>query len=427
MLDLIASLDSEDETDSYTLHFDAGVQYFIEVLNENHDSLTLADSMVHLINPTGTEVAFNDDVSSRDYSSRIVYTATETGDFTVLVEAYNPGQLGSYRLIVAPDDFRGSYDGPGAAGSLVQDGSAHGSIDYPGSGGLEGDRDLFVLSMVQGLTYTLGLQAASSGQGTLNLASVELQTLSGGHLTDAASQNGISDFEMVLTNDFGSDAYYLAVTEPTAGAGGSYVLTQSEGFGTAAADLVIGTVYADAVQMLAGDDTVLLERGDDRANGGDGNDSLQGGDGNDLLIGGADSDSLRGGNDDDTLTGNDGQDHLSGGFGADIFVFLSFSDSLFHSYDMIERSAHTIAFDGAGEAGGDVIDLSAIDGDTTTEGFQHLIMDGTRGLGHAWVKDNGRYTVVLAETGAVDGVDFRLIIKDGDVLAATYDADDFVL
>ena len=76
--------------------------------------------------------------------------------------------------------------------------------------------------------------------------------------------------------------------------------------------------------------------GDDRLNGGDGNDLLLGGDGEDrlfgetgidLLFGGLHDDVLAGGDGDDILNGGQGRDSLFGGAGADIFEYLSLSDS----------------------------------------------------------------------------------------------------
>ena len=48
------------------------------------------------------------------------------------------------------------------------------------------------------------------------------------------------------------------------------------------------------------------------------------------------------------------------------------------------------------------------DADAITAGMQHLIFDGTQGLGYVWVVAEGSRAVILAETGTGSGVDFLL-------------------
>lgn len=91
----------------------------------------------------------------------------------------------------------------------------------------------------------------------------------------------------------------------------------------------------------------------------------------DILVGGAAKEELDGGGGNDVIAGGGGADNLSGGTGNDIFAYLHIADSgnTIATRDVIHD------FEGAGAAGGDVIDLGAIDADTKTAGDQafHLI------------------------------------------------------
>lgn len=191
--------------------------------------------------------------------------------------------------------------------------------------------------------------------------------------------------------------------------------------------------------------------GDDYLSGGMGA-NLFGGDGNDFIsvsdgkgFGGAGDDEFRlrdstvfgGGGDDLFVSG--GSSVMYGGPGEDTFVFDRIhnvvSSSISGDPDII------MDFDGAGIAGGDVIELRT-DADLTQGGVQDFIFFGALGPGEdstdvpagaIWLVDVGAQTRVLGrvEAGRVDDdrrVDFALYINDGPtVSAADYTIDDFIL
>jgi pimeloyl-ACP methyl ester carboxylesterase len=89
--------------------------------------------------------------------------------------------------------------------------------------------------------------------------------------------------------------------------------------------------------------------------------TLVGNDGVNLLSGGTGVDNLIGGAGNDTLVGGSGKDSLTGGLGADIFKFLKVQES-----GLTVTSRDTIV--DFNHAQGDMIDLSAIDGNTRFAG-----------------------------------------------------------
>jgi Tol biopolymer transport system component len=92
---------------------------------------------------------------------------------------------------------------------------------------------------------------------------------------------------------------------------------------------------------------------------------LSGASGDDLLAGGKGIDTLVGGEGADTLSGGKGGDELHGAGGADVFLFSSQKDSTKNAPDLI-----------ADLEGSDVIDISAIDADTTKAGNQAFTLVG---------------------------------------------------
>ena len=168
----------------------------------------------------------------------------------------------------------------------------------------------------------------------------------------------------------------------------------------------------------AGNDTVFAGAGNDTALGGNGNDSLVGGDGSDSLQGEAGNDVLAGGN---------GKDLLQGGGGQDRFDFNLVGESNpGAACDVLQAGGGGTAFDGAGAAAGDRIDLSDIDANVTAAGNQAFIFGGT-GKGHVWCVNSGNITQVFANVDNDAAAEFQLNIYDTNVLASAYQAADFIL
>lgn len=168
--------------------------------------------------------------------------------------------------------------------------------------------------------------------------------------------------------------------------------------------------------------------------GGTANDVLSGGAaadvilgraGNDQLSGNGGADVLRGQAGNDTLDGGEGRDILIGGSGDDRFVFTAITHSLPGASDEMRAGDGGIAFQGAGAAIGDLIDVTAIDADTTVSGNQAFTF-GSTGKGGLWLVNVGEDTVVRAN---VDGgaADFEILISDGAINASAYTAADFGL
>lgn len=210
--------------------------------------------------------------------------------------------------------------------------------------------------------------------------------------------------------------------------------------GNAADNWIAGTDPGGVLRGMGGDDVLRVGtgnrgyvldggNGNDVLNGGNGPDTLRGGDGDDILGGGNLGDTLSGGNGDDLLRGgaaNDvlwggrGADRLVGNEGRDTFVFRDVRESPGSGPDTIQ------GFEGAGSANGDRIDLSAIDANTGLAGNQTFAFGGS-GAGHVRLVEQGRFTVVLANTDSDPAAELRIVIDDHGTRASGYTADDFVL
>jgi serralysin len=148
-----------------------------------------------------------------------------------------------------------------------------------------------------------------------------------------------------------------------------------------------------------------------------GNDTLRGNGGDDVLVGGAGR---------DRLVGGAGPDFLFGGLGNDAFDFDSVGDSAPGARDICRAGDGAIAFEGAGIAGGDLINLADIDANVAKGGNQAFVFGGT-GIGRLSAVNSGTDTLIRCNVDNDAAFEFELVIEDGGVLASAYKALDFVL
>lgn len=194
------------------------------------------------------------------------------------------------------------------------------------------------------------------------------------------------------------------------------------------ADTVTNDGYLDGLARLGGGNDIYHgENG--RITGAvwgqGGNDMLEGGAFADVLSGGTGSDTVTGGGGADTLTGAAGADVVSGGAGDDVFRFGAAGDA---TGDAIVASGGALAFAGAGTAGGDRIDVSAIDADLATAGHQSFAFGTSHDVGHLWAVDVGGVTHIRGNVAEGAAPEFDLAIDDAaGVHASDYAGVDFIL
>lgn len=195
------------------------------------------------------------------------------------------------------------------------------------------------------------------------------------------------------------------------------------------ADTLLGGNGNDLLRGEGGNDSLSGGTGHDALEGGNGEDKLEGDAGDDLLRGGTGVDTLLGGDGDDTLIGGAGPDYMAGGLGRDVFRWESASDSLGLLYP--GASIPVIGCDRVdGFAPGyDMLDLRAIDADTTTPGDDPFQFIGTRDFsGRPGQLQSIMISGVHIVRGDVDGdMSHDFFIKVSTIAALRLDADDFLL
>ncbi|MFM5949236.1 MAG: beta strand repeat-containing protein [Novosphingobium sp.] len=232
--------------------------------------------------------------------------------------------------------------------------------------------------------------SGTSGNDTLNgnggndtlIGGLGNDVLNGGTGTDTASYAGLAT---------GVTVSLAFTTQQNTGGGGLDTLTGIENLtGTSQNDALTGDAGNNVLIGGDGNDTLDGSAGNDTLNGGNGTDTASyassgsavtvslavtasqntGGAGNDTLssienltgsgfadtlTGSSGANVIDGGAGNDRISGGGSADRLIGGLGNDTFVFGALADSTPAARDIIAD------FQGAGVAGGDVIDLSGID------------------------------------------------------------------
>lgn len=276
-----------------------------------------------------------------------------------------------------------------------------------------GERDYFTTALINGLTYSARVAGSSTGQGTLYDPVFELRNNAGALLGSNDDYPG-AGLDAQFTFRAGATATYQLWASDTTGHTGSYRMSLSAGYASNASDSVVGTALGDAIVGMAGNDSIWGQGGDDRIWGGADSDQLVGGDGNDLLSGGLGYDQIWGQNGNDVIMGDAGGDRLSGGLGADRFVYNSVSDG----GDLIFGSDGAAAMEGLGVAGGDVIDVRAIDANPYLANDQAFTVGtptaGAGSIGKMWGSNEANGDTLLYFSTDTDvAAEMTIRIRDG--------------
>ncbi len=216
--------------------------------------------------------------------------------------------------------------------------------------------------------------------------------------------------------------------------------------GTRRADDLSGTAGGDRLFGGRRGDTLLGLEGDDTLIGGAGKDVLAGGIGTDTaLYRGADDltidlshtrfqstgqgrdrfisvENVIAGRGDDSLTGSDQNNTLKGGAGADTITGGGGQDRLYAGRD---NAVDTFVFADTDESGPrprqrdkiyqfdrgeDLIDLTAIDGNTNRAGTQALSWSDSAAAYSVWAEDTGRHMLLRADVTGDGQADFSVLV-----------------
>src|SRR5262249_46474145 len=145
----------------------------------------------------GTRLAFDDD-SNGTFESELFYTPATTGTYYVDAAAFL-GNLGTYTVYVAPDDYA---SGSSTTGGVAVGGSATGNIE------VSGDSDWFRMSLTAGTSYVFRENGVAHSGGTLSDPYLYLYNSSSTLLAQNDDSQGTLDSRLIFTPST-SGTYYL--------------------------------------------------------------------------------------------------------------------------------------------------------------------------------------------------------------------------
>jgi Ca2+-binding RTX toxin-like protein len=289
------SLQSAGDRDWFQLNVQAGATYKVDLNGEANGAGTLADPYLRLHDPSGALIAENDDFSSSNPDSEVVFTAATSGTYYVEAGAFVDGYAGSYRVTV----FQTAGGGAAAAAATPGDDVLNG---VPGGDSIDG------LAGNDTITGSTGRNILHGGDGD--------DSITGG-----------ADFNEINGNK-GQDTI---VGRSTSG------------------DWLLGGQGNDSIDATASTGHNILNGnlGDDTLLGGSVGDTLRGGQGDDSIIGGRGNDWLSGDKGHDTLTGGGGADTFHQSPGGGISVVTDFNLAQGDHVQLDPGSAYTINASGA--------------------------------------------------------------------------------
>ncbi len=237
------------------------------------------------------------------------------------------------------------------------------------------------------------------------------------------SASSISEFDNTndrLDGGAGNDRLFGGIGNDTLiGGSGEDRLDGGAGQDTASYETATASVTASLTTPAnnrgdaAGDTYVSIEN----LTGSAFSDRLTGNAGSNAISGGAGNDTLSGANGNDLLTGGKGADSLYGGAGRDSFIYLATSDST------VASTGRDTIFDFDG-AGGDRINLRAIDAKTGATGDQAFTFIGTAAFSHTagelrYVK-GASDTYIYGDVNGDGSTDFAIHLDDALTLSKGY-------
>ena len=283
---------------------------------------------------------------------------------------------------------------------------------------------------VENLTFTGSGDFTGTGNALGNAivggsANDTLYGLDGGDMINGGAGDDIIDGGLgvdFMNGGAGNDTYFVDRTTDS--------VTEAANEGT---DLVYSTASVYTLSDIDVENLTFIGTGPFTGTGNDAANRITGGSGNDILVGRGGNDTIDGGAGNDVLDGGLGYDILTGGAGNDTFRYGS---ALAESGNGLNIRDVITDFQGAGAAGGDVIDLSALDANTILPGDQAFELIGNAAFSAPgqlrWSQDvaNNR-TIIEGNVDSVLAVDFQIevmglqLFATSNVMNAT--ASDFVL
>ncbi|PSB36879.1 beta strand repeat-containing protein [Aphanothece minutissima] len=255
------------------------------------------------------------------------------------------------------------------------------------------------------INYTVDSHGADAVDGGADADTLALTSGAGDQILNVTF-NGTS-----ITAFEGGTLTNVEAVTANLGAGTGDVLLYESTPGGVTVNLALGT--ASGFSSIAGIENV-------RSNGGA--DSLTGDSSNNRLNGLGNNDTIDGGGGNDTLTGGLGVDLLTGGSGDDTFLYTASAET---GTTAATRDSIT-DFEGAGVAGGDLINVNAIDANTGAGGNQNFTFIGNAAFsaaGQLRFFQDGTNTILEANTTGVTGAEFTIQVNG----LHTFVAADFVL
>lgn len=212
--------------------------------------------------------------------------------------------------------------------------------------------------------------------------------------------NGFGGADLLVGKD-GNDLYI--VNNPNVKVVETNPNTLTGGVDTVKTSLLTYTLPNNVEDLIYTGGYSFIGRGNNLNNyiiGGSYNDTLYGATGNDNLFGYVGNDALYGEDGDDFLVGGVGQDSLIGGRGKDIFSFTNINQSTVQAPDTIQD------FDSE-----DLIDVSAIDANTTQSGNQSFTFIGSASFSNVpgQLRFSGGY--VLGDVNGDGVADFKIKVR----------------
>ena len=216
------------DSDWLQVGLSANITYVIDVRGDITSGARLdpiKDPLL-IIRDSNGEAVYRADDSNGTLDALAFFTPGEAGAYFIEVRSAFKYDIGAYTIDVAlaPEDDHGNvFNNTATTLTLGENFTANAS----GELGIPGDKDVFVMTLDEGIVYQLNAQGVSSAGGTLTDPYVRIFD-SAGQLLDFNNNGGLGTDARFYFVSPATDAYYIEVSSSDTAGMGTYALSVAQ-------------------------------------------------------------------------------------------------------------------------------------------------------------------------------------------------------
>jgi len=211
---VIGDIETASDEDWFSVSFENGHSYEINLRGAESNYGTLSDTVLHLYNALGEVISFDND-GGAGTESRLVFSAFADGEFFIGASS-SRGETGSYDLEVT--DLGNEGNGSDLRDDIFTSGSIEVNTSVLSDIETAGDEDWFSVFLEEERTYQIDLRGLVSGNSTLPDPVLNFYNASGDFISQNDDGGEGTESQLIVTASYTGD-YFIGASSYSIGTG----------------------------------------------------------------------------------------------------------------------------------------------------------------------------------------------------------------